>query len=105
MRRDRISAGANEAIAIAHGSALILAARMTLAQRSDFTLMTAPAEPSPELLSPALQLKREWSPWPEICSDPGNPRELGWWPPRKHPCRDPGLRPSCVSLTPQLKSE
>ena len=25
--------------------------------------------------------------------------------PRKHPCRDPGLRPSCVSPTPQLKRE
>jgi hypothetical protein len=24
---------------------------------------------------------------------------------RKHPCRDPGLRPSCVSPTPQLKRE
>jgi hypothetical protein len=24
----------------------------------------------------ALQLKREWSPWPEFGSDPGNPREL-----------------------------
>jgi hypothetical protein len=23
-----------------------------------------------------LQLKREWSPWPEFGSDPGNPREL-----------------------------
>jgi hypothetical protein len=25
---------------------------------------------------PALQLKREWSPWPQFGSDPGNPREL-----------------------------
>jgi hypothetical protein len=33
-----------------------------------------PAEPSPELRI-ALQLKREWSPWPEFGSDPGNPRE------------------------------
>jgi hypothetical protein len=27
-------------------------------------------------ISPALQLKREWSPWPQFGSDPGNPREL-----------------------------
>jgi hypothetical protein len=27
-------------------------------------------------LSPALQLKREWSPWPEFGSDRGNPRDL-----------------------------
>ena len=40
------------------------------------------AEPSPELRIPALQLKREWSPWPEFGSDPGNPRELGWCRPR-----------------------
>src|SRR5262249_965481 len=25
---------------------------------------------------PALQVKREWSPWPEFGSDRGNPREL-----------------------------
>jgi hypothetical protein len=25
---------------------------------------------------PALQLKREWSPWPEFGSNRGNPREL-----------------------------
>ena len=68
-------------------------------------LLKTPAEPSPELRIPALQLKREWSPWPEFGSDPGNPRELGWCRPRKHPCRDPGLRPSCVSPTPQLKRE
>jgi hypothetical protein len=37
-------------------------------------LLKIPAEPSPELLSTALQLKREWSPWPEFGSDPGNPR-------------------------------
>jgi len=37
-------------------------------------LLKIPAEPSPELLIPALQLKREWSPWPEFGSDPGNPR-------------------------------
>jgi hypothetical protein len=34
--------------------------------------------PSPELRIPALQLKREWSPWPEFGSDPGNPPKLGW---------------------------
>src|SRR5436853_4268064 len=39
-------------------------------------LLKTPAEPSPELRIPALQLKREWSPWPEFGSDPGNPREL-----------------------------
>jgi hypothetical protein len=39
-------------------------------------LMKIPAEPSPELRIPALQLKREWSPWPQFGSDPGNPREL-----------------------------
>jgi hypothetical protein len=38
-------------------------------------LLKIPAEPSPELLIPALQLKREWSPWPEFGSDPGNPRD------------------------------
>src|SRR5262249_30804656 len=45
--------------------------------------------------------------YPRRCfgSDPGNPRELGCCRPRKHPCRDPGLRPSCVSPTPQLKRE
>ena len=37
-------------------------------------LLKIPAEPS--CISPALQLKREWSPWPEFGSDPGNPREL-----------------------------
>jgi hypothetical protein len=45
-------------------------------QRRCRTLLKIPAEPSPELLIPALQLKREWSPWPEFGSDPGNPREL-----------------------------
>jgi hypothetical protein len=39
-------------------------------------LLKIPAEPSPELRIPALQLKREWSPWPEFGSDSGNPREL-----------------------------
>jgi hypothetical protein len=39
-------------------------------------LLKTPAEPSPELHIPALQLKREWSPWPQFGSDPGNPREL-----------------------------
>src|SRR5215813_2378795 len=29
-------------------------------------LLKIPAEPSPELRIPALQLKREWSPWPGI---------------------------------------
>ena len=42
---------------------------------------------------PALQLKREWSPWPEFGSDPGNPRELGCCRPRK-----PGSWP-----TPELR--
>src|SRR5262245_34539197 len=37
-------------------------------------LLKIPAEPS--CVSPALQLKREWSPWPEFGSDPGNPHEL-----------------------------
>jgi hypothetical protein len=39
-------------------------------------LLKIPAEPSPELRIPALQLKHEWSPWPQFGSDPGNPREL-----------------------------
>jgi hypothetical protein len=57
-------------------------------------LLKIPAEPSPDLrpprglggggallrqpsgISPALQLKREWSPWPEFGSDPENPHEL-----------------------------
>jgi len=30
----------------------------------------------PSCLSPALQLKREWSPWPEFGSDRRNPHEL-----------------------------
>src|SRR2546430_11436273 len=32
--------------------------------------------PAPSCVSPALQLKREWSPWPEFGSNPGNPRKL-----------------------------
>jgi len=32
--------------------------------------------PAPSCLSPTPQLKREWSPWPEFGSDPGNPRQL-----------------------------
>src|SRR5207302_1809816 len=64
-------------------------------------LLKIPAEPSPELLNPRR------------CSSnasalPGRnlaPRELGWCRPRKHPCRDPGLGPSCVSPPPQLKRE
>jgi len=39
-------------------------------------LLKIPAEPSPELRSPALQLQREWSAWAEFGSDRGNPREL-----------------------------
>jgi hypothetical protein len=39
-------------------------------------LLKIPAKPSPELRIPTLQLKREWSPWPQFGSDPGNPREL-----------------------------
>jgi hypothetical protein len=39
-------------------------------------LLKIPAEPAPSCVSPALQLKREWSPWPQFGSDPGNPREL-----------------------------
>ena len=39
-------------------------------------LLKIPAEPSPELRIHALQLKREWSPWPEFGCDPGNLREL-----------------------------
>jgi hypothetical protein len=31
-------------------------------------LLKIPAEPSPELLIPGLQLKRDWSPWPEFGS-------------------------------------
>jgi hypothetical protein len=38
-------------------------------------LLKIPANPAPSCLSPALQLKREWSPWPEFGSDPGNPRD------------------------------
>jgi hypothetical protein len=30
----------------------------------------------PSCVSPPLQLKREWSAWPEFGSDRGNPREL-----------------------------
>jgi hypothetical protein len=39
-------------------------------------LLKIPAEPSPSCVSPTPQLKREWSPWPEFGSDPGNPRDL-----------------------------
>ena len=39
-------------------------------------LLKIPAEPSPSCVSPVLQLKREWSAWPEFGSDRGNPREL-----------------------------
>ena len=39
-------------------------------------LLKITAEPAPSCLSPALQLKREWSPWPEFGSDRRNPREL-----------------------------
>jgi hypothetical protein len=39
-------------------------------------LLKIPAEPSPELRIHALQLKREWSPWPEFGCDPGNLCEL-----------------------------
>ena len=35
-------------------------------------LLKIPAEPSPELRIPALQLKREWSPWPEFGWIPAN---------------------------------
>src|SRR2546430_12319286 len=53
-------------------------------QRRCRTLLKIPTESSPELrISPALQLKREWSPWPEFGSDPGNPREFGWCRPRR----------------------
>jgi hypothetical protein len=39
-------------------------------------LLKIPAEPAPSCVSPALQLRREWSPWPEFGLDPGNPHEL-----------------------------
>jgi hypothetical protein len=45
-------------------------------QRRCRTLLKTPAEPSPELLIPALQLKREWSPWPEFGLIPANPCDL-----------------------------
>jgi hypothetical protein len=35
-----------------------------------------PANPVPSCVSPALQLKRDWSPWPKFGSEPGNPRDL-----------------------------
>jgi len=35
-----------------------------------------PAEPSPELRIPALQLKREWPPWPEFGSDAAQPSTM-----------------------------
>jgi hypothetical protein len=38
-------------------------------------LLKIPAEPSPELRIHGAAA-REWSPWPEFGSDPGNPREL-----------------------------
>ena len=39
-------------------------------------LLKIPAEPGPELRIPVLQLKREWSPWPEFGSDREKSREL-----------------------------
>jgi hypothetical protein len=39
-------------------------------------LLKIPANPVPSCVSPALQLKREWSPWPKFGSDPANPRDL-----------------------------
>jgi hypothetical protein len=45
-------------------------------QEMDFPTFGEILAPPPSCLSPALQLKREWSPWPEFGSDPGNPREL-----------------------------
>jgi len=39
-------------------------------------LLKTPAEPSPELRIPALQLKREWSPWPQFGLIPANPCDL-----------------------------
>jgi hypothetical protein len=45
-------------------------------QRPCRTLAEDPGKTHPELRIPALQLKREWSPWPQFGSDPGNPREL-----------------------------
>ena len=35
-------------------------------------LLKIPAEPAPSCVSPALQLKREWSPWPEFGWIPAN---------------------------------
>jgi len=39
-------------------------------------LLKIPGRTQPSCVSPALQLKREWSPWPEFGSDRGNPRDL-----------------------------
>ena len=62
----------HQALEQGNDTALCFVLRAVLAER----LLTIPAEPSPELRIPAPQLKREWSPWPEFSSDPGNPREL-----------------------------
>jgi len=39
-------------------------------------LLKIPGSTQPSCVSAALQLKREWSPWPEFGSDRGNPRDL-----------------------------
>src|SRR5712691_5551230 len=69
-------------------------------------LLKIPAEPGPELRIPgAAAQTRVVSKAGIRLGNPGKPCELGWCRPRKHPCRDPGLRPRCVSPTPQLKRE
>ena len=50
--------------------------RRVMANGGAERLLKIPAEPGPELRIPALQLKREWSPWPEFGSDRENSREL-----------------------------
>jgi hypothetical protein len=50
--------------------------RRMMANRRAERLLKIRAEPSPDCVSPALQLKREWSPWPDFGSDRGNPRDL-----------------------------
>jgi hypothetical protein len=45
-------------------------------QRPCRRLTEDPGRTQPRAASPALQLKREWSPCPEFSSDPENPREL-----------------------------
>jgi len=60
---------------IAANSCLARRRRMMANVCAELLLKTR-QNPAPSCVSPTPQLKREWSPWPEFGSDPGNPRDL-----------------------------